>query len=102
MSRNPILAFFALFAAALTARAQSAAAGALEGSVADAAGQRLAGARVTLLNTATGERHETEADGSGAFRFALVPAGTYRAEFTREGFQTARMTEYQSLQSHAS
>ncbi len=56
MNGHRLLAFLIILAAAMTARAQSAAAGALEGSVADAAGQRLAGARVTLLNSATGER----------------------------------------------
>jgi hypothetical protein len=78
---------------AAPAWAQSAAAGALEGSIADGAGQRLAEARVTLLNAATGERHEAKADSAGAFRFTLLPPGTYRAEFAREGFRTSRMEE---------
>jgi hypothetical protein len=86
-----IPALLILLAAAVTARAQSAAAGALEGSVNDLAGQRLPGAHITLLNAATGERQEAESDSTGAFRFALVPAGTWRAEFARDGFQTARM-----------
>jgi hypothetical protein len=91
MSRYRILALFVFLTVPMAARAQSAAAGALEGSVADAAGQRVAGAKVTLLNAATGERLETESDAGGMFRFALAPAGTYRAEIAREGFQTAQM-----------
>lgn len=92
--RNRWLLGAAVFlAGAGAALAQSAAAGALEGSVADAAGQRVAEARVTLVNAATGERLEARADTAGSFRFALAPAGTYRAEFAREGFQTARMAE---------
>src|SRR3954451_11891224 len=70
---------------------QSAAAGALEGSVRDPAGQRVAEARVVVVNAATGERREVGADTAGAFRFALLPAGKYVAEFAREGFRTARM-----------
>lgn len=82
-----------LLAAAVVARAQSASAGALEGTVSDAAGQALASARVLVRNGATGEQQETVADATGVFRFALLPAGTYRAEFTREGFRTAWMAE---------
>src|SRR5690349_15608431 len=91
MSRYRILALSLFLAAPIAVRAQSAAAGALEGSVADTGGQRVAGAKITLLNAATGERLESESDAGGAFRFALAPAGTYRAEFAREGFQTSRM-----------
>ena len=48
---------------------------------------------VRLLNAATDERHEAKADATGAFRFSLLPPGTYQVEFAREGFQTARMAE---------
>ena len=75
------------------AYAQSGSAGALEGSVTDATGQRVADVTVRLLNAATDERHDAKADGSGVFRFSLLPPGTYQVEFTREGFQTARMAE---------
>jgi hypothetical protein len=84
---------FVLLAGASPAFAQSAAAGALEGSVKDVAGQRIADARVTLLNASTGERLEARSDAAGVFRFALVPAGTYRAEFGHEGFRTAEMAQ---------
>src|SRR3954470_16973987 len=75
------------------AYAQSAAAGALEGSVTDAAGQPLAEATVRVLNAATDERHDAKVDATGAFRFSLLPPGTYEVEFAREGFQTARMSQ---------
>jgi len=70
---------------------QSAAAGALEGSVTDSSGQRLAGVTVRLVNGATDDHHAATADETGAFRFSLLPPGTYRLEFAREGFKTARM-----------
>ena len=72
---------------------QSAAAGALEGSVTDTAGQRLAEVTVELRNAATDERHVARADAAGAFRFSLLPPGTYQVEFAREGFKTARMAQ---------
>lgn len=83
----------ALIWTAGAAYGQSAAAGALEGSVTDAAGQRLPEVTVRLLNAATDERHDARADGTGAFHFSLLPPGTYQVEFVREGFQTARLAQ---------
>jgi hypothetical protein len=82
-----------LLFAASAAHAQSAAAGALEGAVADPAGQRLPEASVTLHNSATNEQHAAKTDAAGAFRFPLLAPGTYAVEFTRDGFQTARLAQ---------
>jgi hypothetical protein len=86
-----------VFAAA--ARGQSASAGALEGTVANTAGLRVAEATVTLRNAATGEQHAATADAAGAFRFGLLPPATYGVELARPGFRTARMEQ---LTIHAS
>ncbi len=67
---------FLLFASAAPVAAQSAAAGALEGSVTDAGGQVLPDVSVTLRNGATEERYETKTDVAGAFSFSLLPPGT--------------------------
>ena len=85
------IALFSVAAGVAPAFGQSAAAGALEGSVADAAGQPIAEATVQLLNAATEERYTAKADAAGAFRFSLLPPGTYQVDLTREGFKTARM-----------
>ena len=82
-----------LFAAGwASARRQSAAAGALEGSVTDTAGQRVADVTVELLSAATNERHVAKADAIGAFHFSLIPSGTYQVELC-QGFRTARMAQ---------
>lgn len=70
--------------------AQSASAGALEGTV-TSAGERVAEVRVTLRNAATGEERLATGDAAGVFRFPLVAPGTYAVELARPGFQTARM-----------
>ena len=88
-----ILVFFLFTAGAIPVCAQSAAAGALEGSVTDTAGRRLADVNVELLNAATDERHAAKADAAGAFRFSLLPPGTYRVDFALDGFKTARMAQ---------
>lgn len=78
-----------LFSAA--AWGQSASAGALEGTVVDAAGASVPAVAVTLRNAATAQELAATSDAAGAFRFALVPPGTYSVELARPGFQTARM-----------
>jgi hypothetical protein len=82
----------ALFAAS-PAWAQSAAAGALDGAVADASGQQLPGVSVTLRNEATDEQHVTRTDSAGAFHYTLLPSGTYNVAFEHDGFKTARMAQ---------
>ncbi len=94
-SFRQIVVLFLVAAGPGPAFGQSAAAGALEGSVADAAGQPIAEATVELRNAATEERYVATADATGTFRFSLLPPGTYRVEFTREGFKTARMAQLQ-------
>lgn len=92
MKRLPTL-FLLFLLSEVTAPAQSAAAGALEGRVADAAGHPLADATVRLLNTATGEHFKVRAAADGVYQFSLLPPGSYRVEFALRGFQTARMAQ---------
>ena len=75
------------------AYAQSAAAGALEGTVKDASGQPVADVTVSLRNVATDEKRTARADAAGSFHFSLVPTGTYEIEFRHEGFKTSRMVD---------
>lgn len=80
-------------AGCMPAHGQSAAAGALEGSVTNTAGERLPGVTVNLHNVATDERYIARADAAGAFRFSLLPPGTYQVDVAHEGFMTARMPQ---------
>ncbi|MDR3703346.1 MAG: TonB-dependent receptor [Candidatus Sulfopaludibacter sp.] len=82
-----------LFAVPAPGFGQSAAAGALEGSVSDTSGHHLAEVSVRLLNEATNEHQEVKADAAGSFHFSLIPAGTYQVEFVLPGFKTARLGE---------
>jgi len=75
------------------ASGQSAAAGALEGSVTGKGGQGLPDVTVSLWNAATNERHSAKSDTTGAFRFSLLPPGAYQVEFAHAGFRTARLAQ---------
>lgn len=71
--------------------AQSATTGALEGMVRDATGGAAAGAVVTLLNPATGERQRSISDERGSYRFSLLAPASYEVTITAQGFKTARL-----------
>ena len=77
---------FALFIAATTASAQQNSQ--IEGSVLDAAGAIVAGAKVSLLQTSTGFTTTVESNGSGLFSFPGLNVGTYSLTVTMPGFQT--------------
>lgn len=67
-------------------RAQSTG-GRVRGTVTDASGGAVAGATVTLINTATNLRRETTTGGNGEYQFLEVPIGTYEVEANQPGFK---------------
>jgi hypothetical protein len=75
-----------LFALLLPAAAQSTA-GRLLGRVSDTTGAVVSGAKVTLVNEATGVSRETKTNDSGDYNFIEVVPGNYRVEYALEGFK---------------
>src|SRR5712664_869659 len=59
----------------------------VHGVVTDSSGSRVAGATVTALNDATGERHTVESNATGDFIFTALPVGDYRIEAKATGFK---------------
>ncbi len=62
--------------------------GTIQGTVLDAQGATVAGAKVTVRNLATALERSDVTDTSGIFSFPALPAGNYRIEIHKEGFQT--------------
>src|SRR5215831_6976629 len=58
------------------------------GTVTDASGAVISGARVTLLNQSTGLKRDATTDLLGQYRIAGLPIGNYSARVEKEGFQT--------------
>ncbi len=58
----------------------------LNGSVADASGAAVAGAKITLTEPATGSQRTTTSNGSGLYQFLDVRPGNYRLEAAAQGF----------------
>lgn len=65
--------------------------GAVEGSVRDPSSAFVAGAKLTLTNTATGVAQNTVSQNSGEYHFDYLNPGTYSLQVVTAGFKTARV-----------
>jgi len=74
---------------------QTAATGALIGTVADTTGAALSGSSVIATNDATEVRRTVATDSHGVYRFALLEPGRYGIEVQREGFAAQKRTGVQ-------
>ncbi len=60
--------------------------GSVVGNITDSSGAAVAGATVTLLNTATNQTRTAQAAETGAYSFTNVPSGPYELRVTQSGF----------------
>ncbi len=94
---GPILAvllfacFAALFLCPSMTRAQTAATGALTGTVTDPSGGAVANVLVTATNKGTSQARKEKTGADGVYKFSLLPPGDYRVKFTGTGFKTANI-----------
>ena len=87
-----LLALFLILACAAPASAQTTL-GRVSGSVLDSSGAALPGATITLTNENTNQVQTTVAGDNGTYAFPQVPVGSYKVEFTLQGFKTASFTK---------
>ncbi|HEV2326440.1 MAG TPA: carboxypeptidase regulatory-like domain-containing protein [Terracidiphilus sp.] len=73
---------------AMSARAQIAGTGSIQGTVADPSGAVIPNAQVTLTNTATQVKHHAASSSGGVFSFPNLPIGTYNLSVAAPGFKT--------------
>jgi len=66
--------------------------GTITGTVTDSTGGIVAGANVTLRNTATNIRNSVEANSAGIYVFPALNPGTYELSVERQSFKTRRIT----------
>lgn len=74
-----------------SALCQSATTGALTGTVTGPAGAVVPNATVTLTNAATNQAQTAATGANGSYSFSLLAPGAYAAQFSAQGFRTARM-----------
>ena len=82
--------------AAVPARAQTGTSS-VRGTVADAQGNVVPGASVTLVDPATNQTRTQVSTEDGHFAFDLIPPGTYRVEAEAKGFKKVVLTGVQAL-----
>ena len=89
--RNLVAVGLFIACASGLAFAQGGATGAITGTVSDASGAVVAGAKVDVVREATGEveRHLTT-DSTGAFTATLLPVGAYTVQVSAPGFATTK------------
>ena len=61
--------------------------GAIAGSITDNSGAALTGAKVTLMNVGTSEKHTQSSGSDGRFTFVNLFPGQYRIDIEKEGFK---------------
>jgi len=69
--------------------------GSIAGTIADATGAVVAGAKVQAVEEKTGTTLETVSTSTGAFRLPQVPIGTFDIDVTAPGFQPEKLTGIQ-------
>ncbi|MGH9842204.1 MAG: carboxypeptidase regulatory-like domain-containing protein [Blastocatellia bacterium] len=74
---------------AASASAQTAATGALTGTIADPTGAVLPSANVKVTNEVTSQARTVTTQSSGVYTVPLLPPGRYHVEITQSGFKTA-------------
>src|SRR6185295_7828022 len=78
---------------ALPALGQGASTGSLTGIVKDPKGAVVAGATVTVKNTATNQEFSTETNNDGAYSIPTLASGKYTATIVAKGFKQAAVTD---------
>ena len=81
----------ALLLTAAVAVAQSSGTAALTGTVTDLSGASLANVTVTATNIGTNQQRTMTTGPDGIYKFALLPPGNYRVQFSAKGFKTTEV-----------
>src|SRR5262249_42022855 len=84
--------FVALVCRSAPAGAQTAATGAVQGTITDPAGAVAPGVTVELVNAATNESRSTETNSSGQYVLANVTPGPYSLKFSKSGFTSGTIS----------
>jgi hypothetical protein len=87
--RYPRLLTLASVIAAFTAIAYPQTFGEITGTISDSAGAVVAGADITVINTATSQTRQVTTNETGNFTVPFVPPGLYQIRVEKQGFKAA-------------
>src|SRR5215471_20451682 len=88
----PTMLLLCLAISAPLLRAQTTTTGELAGTVTDPTGAVVTTSTVTVTNVATGAKATAQTNSTGAYRFPLLPPGTYKVTASASGFRTVDKT----------
>ena len=91
--RNALLSLLASAALASTPMLYAQTTASLSGNVVDTSGAVIPGANVTLISTASGDKHDVTSNSAGYFTFAGIIPGTYTVEISAPGFRGFRQDD---------
>jgi hypothetical protein len=81
-----VLALFSLFINVSSSNAQSTG-GRIRGTVTDASGGTVVGAKISIVNQSNGAARDTVTGANGEYIFLEVPVGTYEVQVSQTGFK---------------
>src|SRR6266481_5430326 len=81
-----VLALFSLFINVSYSNAQSTG-GRIRGTVTDASGGAVVGAKISIVNQSNGSARDTVTGTNGEYIFLEVPVGTYEVQVSQTGFK---------------
>jgi hypothetical protein len=93
VGRLVVLALLALFLIGSSAAFAQVPTGSIAGTVKDAQGLPVGGAKVVITNQGTGATYTTTTSDLGAYQILRLDFGTYKVEITKEGFHVGRVTD---------
>src|ERR1700726_3034564 len=87
-----LIGLFVVFSSALLLAQTTLSTGSINGTVTDPSGAVVSGAKISIMNTSTGQSVELASNSAGAFSTGPLPPGTYKVQVTAKGFSTVSQT----------
>src|SRR6202140_1273789 len=83
-----LIGLFVVFSSTLLVAQTTLSTGSINGTVTDPSGAVVSGAKISIINTSTGQSVELTSNSAGAFSTGPLPPGTYKVQVTAKGFST--------------
>src|SRR6202035_5463326 len=83
-----LIGLFVVFSSTLLVAQTTLSTGSISGTVTDPSGAVVSDAKISIINTSTGQSVELTSNSAGAFSTGPLPPGTYKVQVSLKGFST--------------